>query len=82
VEEGGAEREEVRRAALEFMVSLSEARPGMVKRAPGWVGAVVRGCLEGMGEFEDDEDSLEIWLEADVSVSTFLFLAEWMGFGC
>ncbi|KAI0061801.1 ARM repeat-containing protein [Artomyces pyxidatus] len=57
------EAEEVRKAALEFMISLSEARPNMVKRVDGWVGAVVRGCLGGMGELRDDE--LTAWLEAD-----------------
>jgi hypothetical protein len=61
------ERQEVRKAALEFMISLSEAKPSMVKKVDGWVAAIVRGCLEGMGEFHDDQLSLEIWLEADVS---------------
>jgi hypothetical protein len=60
------EKEEVRRAALEFMISLSEAKPSMVRKVPGWVGATVRGCLEGMGEFEDETQSLQLWLEADV----------------
>lgn len=58
------ETTEVRKAALEFMVSLSEARPSMVKKVDGWTAAVVRGCLEGMGEIP--EDDIEIWLEADV----------------
>ena len=61
-----AEKEDVRKAALEFMISLSEARPSMVRKAPGWVAAIVRGCLEGMGEFEDDPQNLELWLDADV----------------
>lgn len=59
---------EVRKAALEFMVSLSEARPNMVRKVDGWTAAVVRGCLEGMGEIE--EDDMEIWLEADVRVKS------------
>ncbi|KZP09493.1 ARM repeat-containing protein [Athelia psychrophila] len=58
-----AEKEEVRKSALEFMLSLSEAKPGMVKKVDGWAGAVVRACLEGMGEIADDE--LDVWLEAD-----------------
>ncbi|KAF7978256.1 hypothetical protein HWV62_1080 [Athelia sp. TMB] len=58
-----SEKEEVRKAALEFMISLSEAKAGMVKRVDGWAAAVVRGCLEGMGELADDD--LDIWLEAD-----------------
>ncbi|KDQ51416.1 hypothetical protein JAAARDRAFT_185002 [Jaapia argillacea MUCL 33604] len=61
------EREEVRKAALELMISLSEAKPSMVKRVDGWVGAIVRGCLEGMGEIPEDDASLEVWLDADPS---------------
>jgi len=57
------EAEEVRKAALEFMISLSEARPAMVRRVDGWVSAMVRGCLGGMGELRDDE--LSTWLDAD-----------------
>lgn len=59
------EEEEVRKAALEFMISLSEARPVMVKRVDGWTAVIVRGCLEGMGEIPEDET--DAWLEADVS---------------
>ena len=62
------ETTEVRKAALEFMVSLSEARPGMVRRVDGWTAAVVRACLEGMGEIP--EEDAEIWLEADVCSSS------------
>ncbi|KAI9441935.1 ARM repeat-containing protein [Lactarius indigo] len=57
------EAEEVRKAALEFMISLSEAKPAMVRRTDGWVSAIVRGCLGGMGELRDDE--LSSWLDAD-----------------
>lgn len=65
--EQDAEKDEVRKAALEFMISLSEAKPGMVKRFNGWVPAIVRGCLEGMGELR--EDDLDVWLEADVRLN-------------
>ena len=58
------EKEDVRKAALEFMISLSEAKPGMVRKVDGWAAAIVRGCLEGMGELGDDD--LDVWLEADV----------------
>jgi len=58
------EKQQVRKAALELMVTLSEAKPSMVKRVEGWTLAVVRACLEGMGEFP--EEGLEAWLEADV----------------
>lgn len=64
-DEGNEEEQEVRKAALEFMISLSEAKPNMVRRVEGWTAAIVRGCLEGMSEFSEDET--EIWLEADVS---------------
>ncbi|KZT64897.1 ARM repeat-containing protein [Daedalea quercina L-15889] len=57
------EEDEVRKAALEFMISLSEARPPMVKRVDGWTAVIVRGCLEGMGEIPEDET--DVWLEAD-----------------
>ncbi|KAI0032084.1 ARM repeat-containing protein [Vararia minispora EC-137] len=57
------EAEEVRRAALEFMVSLSEARPSMVRGVEGWISVLVRGCLDGMGQLRDDE--LATWLDAD-----------------
>jgi hypothetical protein len=73
-EEAEEEKEEVRKAALEFMISLSEAKPSMVKKQQGWVSAVVRGCLEGMGEFPDDISALESWLDADVCHFLF-FLA-------
>lgn len=62
-EELDEEAEEVRKAALEFMISLSEAKPAMVRRTDGWVSAIVRGCLGGMGELRDDE--LASWLDAD-----------------
>ncbi|KAJ7906329.1 armadillo-type protein [Mycena leptocephala] len=63
------ERQTLRLAALEFMVSLSEARAGMVKRVDGWVGIMVRACLEGMGEFEEG-DGLEGWLDEDPSTNS------------
>jgi hypothetical protein len=61
------EKEDVRKAALEFMISLSEAKPGMVRKVDGWTAAIVRGCLEGMGELGDE--NLDVWLEADVRLS-------------
>jgi hypothetical protein len=60
------ERSTLRLSALEFMISLSEARPNIVKKVSGWTEIIVRACLEGMGEFEDD-DSLDAWLKGDVS---------------
>ena len=75
--------QETRRAALELLVALTEARPGMVKRVDGWVALGVRACLEGMGEIgegeeggggtgmgrkpADEEEGLRMWLDADVS---------------
>ncbi|RPD72308.1 ARM repeat-containing protein [Lentinus tigrinus ALCF2SS1-7] len=57
------EDDEVRKTALEFMTTLSESKPGMLRSEPAWVEIVVRGCLEGMGEIP--EDDTEAWLEAD-----------------
>ncbi|PIL26735.1 hypothetical protein GSI_11149 [Ganoderma sinense ZZ0214-1] len=57
------EEDEVRKGALEFMTTLSEAKPNMLKNVEGWVNIVVRGCLEGMGEIP--EDDTEAWLDAD-----------------
>ncbi|KAF8521902.1 ARM repeat-containing protein [Hysterangium stoloniferum] len=48
--------QETRRSALELLVGLSEARPGMVKRMEGWVALGVRACLEGMGEIGEGEE--------------------------
>ncbi|KAI5991786.1 armadillo-type protein [Pisolithus marmoratus] len=59
------DKEQVRRAALELMVSLSEARPAMVRQIDGWTPAIVRACLEGMAELP--EDGLDTWLETDPS---------------
>lgn len=64
------EKQQVRRAALELMVTLSEAKPSMVKRVEGWTPAIVRACLEGMGELP--EDGLDAWLEADVCLVVVL----------
>ncbi|KAG1895848.1 armadillo-type protein [Suillus fuscotomentosus] len=60
------EKELVRKAALEFMVSLTEAKPALAKRLEGWTAAMVRASLEGMGELP--EDTLDSWLEADQSL--------------
>ena len=65
------ERSTLRLSALEFMISLSEAGPNMVRKVPGWTDIIVRACLEGMGEFDEDEtemSGLEIWLREDVSI--------------
>ena len=51
------EKEETRRAALELMVSLSEARPSLARRIDGWLPALVKACLEGVAELPDDEES-------------------------
>ncbi|KAI8978352.1 ARM repeat-containing protein [Trametes punicea] len=61
--EAVGEEDEVRKGALEFMTTLSEAKPNMLRGVEGWVNIVVRGCLEGMGEIS--EDDTEAWLDAD-----------------
>ncbi|KAG6860543.1 hypothetical protein C0995_010005 [Termitomyces sp. Mi166 len=61
-------RQTLRLSALEFMLTLSEAKPAMVRRVPGWVDVVVRACLEAMGELDEDtEGGLEAWLADDPS---------------
>jgi hypothetical protein len=37
------EKEDVRKAAVEFTISLTEAKPGIVRKVDGWTGAIVRG---------------------------------------
>ncbi|KAF8637684.1 hypothetical protein AX16_010759 [Volvariella volvacea WC 439] len=59
------ERVKLRLTALEFMISLSEARPVMVKKVPGWTEVIVRACLEGMGELDEGREALEEWLKED-----------------
>jgi importin-5 len=63
------EKEGGMKAALEFMITLSEAGSGIVNEVDGWVAAIVRGCLEGMGTLRDDD--LDEWLEADVRLCLF-----------
>jgi len=65
------ERSTLRLSALEFMISLSESRPNMVKKVPGWTEIIVRACLEGMGELEDEDEGLDGWLKEDVCVFFF-----------
>ena len=57
----------MRKAALEFMITLSESEPAMLKGVE--VNIIVRGCLEGMGEIP--EDDTKTWLNAHVGL-TFL----------
>jgi hypothetical protein len=66
VDEEDDEKSTLRLSALEFMVSLSEAKSSMVKKAHGWADVIVRACLEGMGELDDD--ALDAWLREDVSL--------------
>ena len=57
----------LRLSALEFMISLSEARPNMVRKVSGWTEITMRACLEGMGKIDEEETSgLEGWLKEDV----------------
>lgn len=60
------DKKDLRLAALEMMVSLTEAKPSMVRNVDEWVKLLVRACLEGMGEYEDDMDSTMEWLKEDV----------------
>ena len=54
-DDGDEEEHEVRNAALESMIGLSEAKPVVVKRVDGWTAAPVRGCLEGVSGLPEDE---------------------------
>lgn len=58
--------EATRKAALEFMVTLTEAKAEMLIKAEGWVEASITACLERMCELRDE--SLNVWLETEVSV--------------
>lgn len=60
------EKDIARRAALEFLVSLTEGRPPMVVACAGWVPAVVKCCLEGMAEIRElHPTGPDSWLETD-----------------
>jgi hypothetical protein len=52
------EKKDVRKAALEFMISLKE--PDW-----RWLLKTVRGCLGGIGGLGDDHN-FDMWLKADV----------------
>jgi hypothetical protein len=70
------QKQTLRLSALEFMLSLSEAKPSMVKKVPGWVEIMIRACLEAMGEFEEDEGTgsgLNAWLADDVCIHLLRF---------
>ncbi|KIY43233.1 ARM repeat-containing protein [Fistulina hepatica ATCC 64428] len=64
----------LRHTALEFMVSLTEAKPSMVSRVDGWTAVLVRACLEGMGEWDIPNDPTGAltaeWLAEDPSSAT------------
>ncbi|KIY64331.1 ARM repeat-containing protein [Cylindrobasidium torrendii FP15055 ss-10] len=64
------DQQELRLAALEMMVSLTEAKPSMVRNVEGWVPLLVRACLEGMGDYADDMDSTMEWLREDPSTGS------------
>ncbi|KAF8735083.1 hypothetical protein AX14_002755 [Amanita brunnescens Koide BX004] len=68
VDEEDDEKSTLRLSALEFMVSLSEAKASMVKKVHGWADVIVRACLEGMGELDDD--ALDAWLREDPSTGS------------
>ncbi|KAK0475517.1 armadillo-type protein [Armillaria novae-zelandiae] len=59
-EEDDEDIKTLRLAALEMMVSLTEAKPSMVRNVEGWVGLLVRACLEGTLD----------WLKEDPSAGT------------
>ena len=56
-------------------ISLSEAKPAVVRCADGRVSTIVCGCLDGMGELRDDE--LGSWL-CRYNVSLSLVRVYWL----
>ena len=48
------------------LMCLSEDRPKAVRNVSGWTDIIVRACLEGMGEFDEETSGLEVWLKEDV----------------
>ncbi|KAG8854198.1 hypothetical protein FRB96_007754 [Tulasnella sp. 330] len=55
--------EDVRYAALELMLSITEGTSKAAQACLGWIEALVNCCLEGMTEIRDDADG--DWLERD-----------------
>ncbi|KAJ4482034.1 armadillo-type protein [Lentinula aciculospora] len=73
------EGQSLRLSALEFMLSLCEAWPGMFKKSAnvgeGWIAVLVRACLEGMAELDEESPygtpgGLSQWLVDDPSISS------------
>lgn len=56
--------EDTRYAALELLISLTESLPKAVQGFQEWTPCVVRCCLEGMADIDDDEEA--DWLDRDV----------------
>lgn len=77
-------KQTLRLTALEFMLSLSESRPSMVRKIDGWVSVLVRACLEGMGEIDEFTDDSpdgehsadEAWCNEDVSSTVCFFSSD------
>ncbi|KAJ3992683.1 armadillo-type protein [Lentinula boryana] len=81
------EGQSLRLSALEFMLSLCEARPSMFRKnssqtsmtgvniGEGWIAVLVRACLEGMAELDEDNPygtpgGLSQWLTDDPTTSS------------
>ena len=69
------DKEAMMKVALEFMITLSEAKYSMVNDVNGWVAAIVRGCLEGMGTLRNND--LDEWLGADVHLCLHVEITWW-----
>jgi hypothetical protein len=53
----------------------------MVRKVSGWTDIIVRACLEGMGEFDEDEteiSDLKFWLWEDVSFFLVRCICSWI----
>ncbi|KAJ3791198.1 armadillo-type protein [Lentinula aff. detonsa] len=73
------EGQSLRLSALEFMLSLCEARPSMFRKSvnvgEGWIAVLVRACLEGMAELDEENPygtsgGLSQWLTDDPTTSS------------
>ena len=57
------------------MIILSEVRPKAVRKVSGWTEIIVKACLQGMGEFVEEETSgLEGRLKEDVGYLLGFFI--------
>lgn len=69
-------KEAARKAALEFMVTLTEADPNLAQEEDHWVPTILKACLLGMSEFGNAD--LRVWLESAVRTPPSLLSSSMM----